>query len=128
MIVADTDVLIDSLHGVEPGLGRVAEKIRAHDLSTTALTVFDLCVGARTDREQAAVDVLLSALPVLPVDDGVARLAATVQKDLQRVGLQIGFADALIAAACLLADASLLTRNTREFGRVPGLKIEPLRA
>ena len=35
-------------------------------------------------------------------------------------------ADALIAGTCMAAGATLLTRNTRHFQRIPGLKLEPL--
>jgi predicted nucleic acid-binding protein len=32
--------------------------------------------------------------------------------------------DLKIAAICLASDATLLTRNTNDFGRVPGLRVE----
>ncbi len=73
-----------------------------------------------------ALDAPLGPLPILPLDEAVARVAAAVEKDLRRRGLRVGFADALIAGTCLVAGASLLTRNTRHFGRVTGLRIEPL--
>ena len=54
MIVADTDVLIDYLGGVEPGAGRVAEGIEAATLHTTAVSRFELLSGARTPRQRPA--------------------------------------------------------------------------
>jgi predicted nucleic acid-binding protein len=126
MIVVDTDVLIDALHGVEPMRTRIAEGVSTGTLATSALTVFELFAGARSTQEKVAVDALLSPLPVLPIDDGVARLAAEVERNLRGRGLRVGFADALIAAACITAGTSLLTRNVRHFGRVPGLRIEPV--
>lgn len=73
------------------------------------------------------IDALLGPLAILPLDEAVARVAAAVEKDLRRRGQRAGFADALIAGTCLVAGASLLTRNTRHFGRVAGLRIESLR-
>jgi predicted nucleic acid-binding protein len=125
VILADTDVLIDALRGGDSQRERIAEAIAQGTLATSALTVFELCIGARTEIEQAAIDALLAPLPVLPVDDAVARVAAAVGKDLRRKGVSIGFADTVIAGTCLVAGASLFTRNTRHFGRIPGLRIEP---
>jgi tRNA(fMet)-specific endonuclease VapC len=39
-------------------------------------------------------------------------------------GLSIGAMDLKIAAICLVNDATLLTRNSRDFSKVPGLKFE----
>ena len=117
MIVADSDVLIDALHGVEPARAQIAEAIAAGNLATSALTVFELCVGARNEAERDAIDALLAPLPVLPLDGGAARVAAAVERDLSRKGLRVGFADALIAGTCLATGSSLLTRNSRHFGR-----------
>lgn len=44
--------------------------------------------------------------------------------ELQRERLKIGTQDLKIAAICLRHDATLLTRNLRDFRRVPGLKAE----
>jgi tRNA(fMet)-specific endonuclease VapC len=124
LIVADSDVLIDALHGVEPVRTRIAEAIASGTLVASVLTVFELCAGTRSELEQAAVDALLAAVPVLPLDEAVARVAAAVQKNLDRRGMRVGFADTLIAGTCLAAGASLFTRNERHFQRVPGLRFE----
>lgn len=39
MILADTDVLIDSLHGVEPATARIVLKLATGRLATTSVTV-----------------------------------------------------------------------------------------
>ncbi len=126
VIVADSDVLIDALHGVEPLRTRITEAIAAGGLAASAITVFELSVGARNELEQAAVDALVGSLTVLPLDRAAARVAAVVERDLAHKGLPIGFADALIAGTCLAAGSPLFTRNTRHFGRVPGLHLEPV--
>jgi tRNA(fMet)-specific endonuclease VapC len=43
---------------------------------------------------------------------------------LQKAKLRIGTLDLKIAAITLAHDATLLTRNTADFGKVPGLKFE----
>jgi tRNA(fMet)-specific endonuclease VapC len=43
---------------------------------------------------------------------------------LEARGAGIGSMDTMIAAQALRLGATLITRNTREFRRVPGLKVE----
>ena len=60
------------------------------------------------------------ATPLLPFDD-----AAVAQfQGLWLLRLRVGTMDLKIAAIALANDATLLTRNTSDFGKIPGLKIE----
>ncbi len=43
---------------------------------------------------------------------------------LRKAGVRIGTLDLKIAAIALANDATLITRNTQDFVRVPGLKVE----
>jgi tRNA(fMet)-specific endonuclease VapC len=60
---------------------------------------------------------------VLPFDSAIGRGAAELRQALERRGEPIGPMDTLIAATALAHNATLVTRNVREFGRVPALKI-----
>jgi predicted nucleic acid-binding protein len=122
MIVADTDVLIDFLEGVEPVASRVGDELEA-GLATTAVTRFELRAGVRSDKQERAVSGLLDALLTLPLDTAAADRAATVRVTLEQTGAGIGMADSLIAGIALTHGATLLTRNRRHFGRVAGLKL-----
>jgi len=44
--------------------------------------------------------------------------------DLEKKGTPIGPLDTLIAAHAKSLDLTLITNNEKEFGRIPGLKIE----
>ncbi len=123
MIVADTDVLIDFLGGHEPSASRVAEELGRGTLKTTAVSVFELLVGARTERQQQGVYTLLAALESLPLDSSGADRAAQVRRQLDSEGRGIGMADSLIAGITLARGCSLLTRNRRPFERVSGLRL-----
>ena len=50
--------------------------------------------------------------------------AAAVFRQLVRARLGVGTMDLKIAAIALTNDATLLTRNVNDFGRVPGLRFE----
>jgi len=49
---------------------------------------------------------------------------AAIRHDLETRGIGIGPMDTLIAAQAQRLGATVVTRNVREFGRVPGLKVE----
>ena len=123
MIIADTDVLIDFLADRNPGADRVATEIERGALRTTVVSRFELLCGARTVRQERAIQQLLDAVPAIPLDAGAADRAAQARKRLEKNGEPIGMADSLIAGVVLAGDATLLTRNHRHFGRVAGLKL-----
>jgi tRNA(fMet)-specific endonuclease VapC len=59
-------------------------------------------------------------IPVLDFDDAAARL----YEELRRSRIRIGAMDLKIAAIVMSLEATLLSRNQRDFAKVPGLKIE----
>lgn len=110
MILADTDVLIDYLAGIDPVRGQIWAYAEVDRLQTSAITCFELLSGATKGRRGEAIRGLLAALPVLPLDRDAA----------------VGMGDSLIAGIALTYDLPLFTRNRKHFERVPGLKlVEP---
>lgn len=70
---------------------------------------------------QAALTQLLRPMQVLPFDSECALHAAHIRVAMEAAGTPIGPHDTLIAATALRYGATLVTRNEREFSRVPGL-------
>ncbi|MGI8980516.1 MAG: type II toxin-antitoxin system VapC family toxin [Pirellulaceae bacterium] len=60
----------------------------------------------------------------LPFDDPAADQYGLIRAHLTKLGTSIGPNDLLIAAIALANDLTLVTHNTNEFSRVPGLRIE----
>ena len=123
MILADTDVLIDFLTGVQPVKNQIANYINAAQLQTTAVSCFELLSGAGENKRGHAVRQLLDSIAVLPLDRTAARHAADVRRKLDRSGQAIGMADSLIAGIALTHDLPLFTRNRVHFERVENLKL-----
>ena len=71
----------------------------------------------------SAVELLLGAMTVLPLEVDAARKASEVRKDLLSRGEDIGMADSLIAGICMSAGGMLITRKRRHFERISGLKL-----
>ena len=57
-------------------------------------------------------------------DDAAAQAYGTIRADLEQAGRPIGPNDLMIAAITLASGLTLVTHNTDEFQRVPGLTIE----
>lgn len=122
MIIADSDVLIDFLRG-KGAADRIAYEVKTGGLHTTAISAFELWAGAKSDQQVAAVETLLAALIIIPLDSGSARRAAKVRRELEGKNADIGMADSLIAGICLEREGVLITRNKKHFERIPGLKL-----
>ncbi|MEO6278630.1 type II toxin-antitoxin system VapC family toxin [Roseateles sp.] len=113
--------------------GAVAQRYREHLLSTepprmvTSVVVqCELAFGlAKTPspRLQAAYDIQMQQLPVLPLDEDVVGYYASLRAALELAGTPMGANDLLIAAHALAVGATVVTNDT-DFLRVPGLAVE----
>jgi tRNA(fMet)-specific endonuclease VapC len=108
---------------------RAARRVRIHrpsDVAISAIVVHELFYGAfksrRVTQNVAVIDAL--RFPVLEFDREDARRAGEIRALLAVKGTTIGPYDALIAGQAVARDMILVTNNTSEFGRVPGLRIE----
>ena len=107
------------------------------DVYISSITVSELLVGihyanseARKARRSAFVESILSKVPALDFNTEVARVHAEIFAILAKQGQMIGAHDLIIAATALAHRCGVLTGNTNEFERVPGLEtisfIKPL--
>lgn len=78
----------------------------------------------RRDRRLAVLAKLFAAFVSLPFDDDAAWHYAGIRHQLEATGDVIGPNDLKIAAICRATGLTLVTSNTAEFSRVPGLQIE----
>ena len=75
-------------------------------------------------KRRGQLDQLLQAVAVLPFGIEEAKAAAALRARLEQEGTPIGPMDTLIAGTALAHRGVLVTRNVREFGRVPGLTVQ----
>ena len=88
----------------------------------------ELLVGSekssQPERVSGEIEALIERHALIGVTGEVARAYARIRAGLEKRGTTIGENDLWIAATALAHDATLVTNNTDEFSRVPGLKIE----
>jgi predicted nucleic acid-binding protein len=79
--------------------------------------------GAIRVRRQAWVEALLAGAEAVPITIPVARVHAEVWASLAEQGTLIGQHDLWIGATALTHGLGVVTRNERDFARVPGLRV-----
>lgn len=95
-------------------------------LAVSSVVLFELWYGVekstqvRENTERLRI-FLSGGLDLLDFDDGDAQTAGRVRATLERSGAPIGAYDLLIAGQALRRGLTVVTANTSEFGRVPGL-------
>ena len=130
MYLLDTNTCVALIRQVA-GAERILRRLTRHrvtEVAVAALTVAELDFGVKKSREparnRARLDQFLLPLQILPFDDAAAAQYGAVRADLERRGLGIGPIDTLLAAQALSLAAVMVTNNTAEFERVPGLIVE----
>ena len=112
----DTNVVIDALGAEMPAETR--DFIGAMTPIVSAVTYMEALGWHKASPQQLApLQAFLSAATVLPIDQTVVNKTVLIRQQKK-----IGLGDAIIAAAALLHDLILLTRNTGDFKDINGLK------
>jgi tRNA(fMet)-specific endonuclease VapC len=126
----DANAVIGLLSNTASKLARRARREKPGDLAISAIVAHQLFYGAfksqRTDRNVALVDAL--QFVVLEFDKEDARQAGWVRAFLADKGTPIGPYDVLIAGQAMARNMILVTHDSREFRRVPRLRIEDWQA
>lgn len=123
----DTDICIYVINARPP---QVLEAFKAHaaeGLGISAVTAAELFFGvARTgsERNLQALRQFLAALEIAPFDDQAAEVFGSLRAWLTAQGTPIGPYDTQIAAHAQSLGLTLVSNNTREYARVPGLRVE----
>ena len=131
LYLLDTDVLSRLARGVDLA---IATRVRENDLAcrVSAISWFELRYGLARSPSPARWGRRLSLLrELLPdpevFDSEAAKRAAHVRASLEALrpdAQPIGPYDVLLAGHALAMGAILVTHNTRELARVPGLSVE----
>ncbi len=126
----DTNAWVAYLRGKDAGLIRRLNQVNPDSITLCSIVVAELIHGAHKSGPayyEANLDLIAQLrlkFDCLPFDEPAAAEWGRIRHELEQKGLLIGPHDLLIAAIALASNLILVTHNTREFSRVPGLKIE----
>lgn len=85
---------------------------------------YGACKSGRIEVNQAHLREFFTQISSVPFDDNAVEHYGEIRAFLSKIGKPIGANDFLIAAIALAHDLTVVTHNTREFERVPNLKLE----
>jgi tRNA(fMet)-specific endonuclease VapC len=126
MFMLDTNTCIF----IQKRVPAVLERFQAalpHGVCVSAITVAELEFGiaksTRKEESAQALSHILALAPAIPCDLEPTSAYGRIRAYLKGQGSPIGPLDTLIAAHALSRGCTLVTNNTREFSRVPGLPL-----
>jgi tRNA(fMet)-specific endonuclease VapC len=127
LYLLDTDICIYVINERPP---EVLAQFLVHEedgLGISAITASELYWGVRksgSERNLRTLEKFLAPLHVMDYGLAAAQVYGKLRAALERKGTPIGPLDLQIAAHAMALDITLVTNNTREFKRIPALKLE----
>lgn len=99
------------------------------EIVISAITYAELRFGAAGKKASPKHDTIVSEFVdrldhILPYDREAVEKSAELKRHLAEKGTPIGNSDTMIAGHALASHCILVTNNTKEFLRVPGLPVE----
>jgi tRNA(fMet)-specific endonuclease VapC len=104
------------------------QRVSVDDVCISVITKSELLYGVevspRRQQDQAALNAFLNYVDVLDFPDQASIHYAEIRSDLKKRGGMIGANDLFTGAHARGLGLTLVTNNTKEFARVPNLKLE----
>lgn len=123
MYTLDTNAIIYYLKD-DPHAAAVLSDIFTEDtpLYISAITEIELFGFPKlSDHEVEQIEAILRTVAIIPVDSHIARTDGFIRRNHH-----VNIADSTIAATALFTGTILLTRNIRDFRRIPNLSVQQI--
>ncbi len=125
--LVDSDWIVDYLAGRQHAidlLSSLANEGMAISLITFGEIYEGIYYGRDPQRSEEGFRKFLRGVDVLPLNRTIMQRFARIRGELRRKGQLIGDPDILIAASAIHYDLILLTRNKKDYERIPTLKAQ----
>lgn len=120
MFVLDTNAIIYYLKGDSKSApfieNIISQKVPVYISAITEAELF--AYSNLTNKEIKQIDSLIFTLSVIPVDSRIARVAGFLKRNYF-----LKTPDSIIAATTIFTGSSLITRNIRDFKKIPDIKL-----
>ena len=123
----DTNTVAFHIRQSSAPLQRRLRRVFAARLALSVVTEMEIRYGLARNpvlRIAPLIETFLAGITILPLTSEVAKKYATIRARLEKAGTPIGPLDLMIGAHALAVGATLITNNTVEFRRIPGLHCE----
>ena len=123
----DSDICIFALRGQFNSLKNTLERHIPSEVKIPAIVKAELLLGAQKSSHVKKVlpilEQFLEPFEIVPFDNQCTEHYSKIRLDLETRGIPIGPNDLLIAATVTAHHGTLVTHNTKEYGRIPHLKL-----
>ena len=121
----DTNICSYILKNHPAAVKQKFEEVGAGNICISTIVLAELYYGAARHPKgvviRREIDDFVSRLVVMPWDEIAADHYGAIRSSLEKAGTPVGAMDMLIAAHARSCNATLVTNNQREFGRIKGL-------
>lgn len=128
MYLLDTNICIYAINGRHPKLTQRLLTIHPDEILVSSITVGEMSYGAAKshwgERTREITRAFLANFTVLPFTEEDAVLFGRLRAQLEAAGTPIGVLDLMIGAQGIANGLTVVTHNTREFRRLPGILMD----
>jgi len=122
----DTDLVIDHLNN-DPATVQLLARLVVSGMAISIVTYMEAYQGIIRSPDPMAAQAkfrdFCDGIPVIPFGEEIARRCAHVREELKQKGKRVRprALDLITAATALEHNLTLVTRNTADYGDIPGL-------
>lgn len=128
MFLLDTNICIYAMKGTYPSLNQRLITVPPEEILVSSVTVGELEYGAAKsrwgERTRQVLQTFLANYEIIPFDEMDAIYFCKFRAELAFSGTPIGAYDVMLGAQGVARNLIVVTHNTREFCRIPGLILE----
>lgn len=128
MYVLDTCICIDLMRGKLPHTYEIMRTCNPKQFVVPSMVAAELEYGVqksqRPEETRRITERFLAPFEIVPFDAHCVRAYGQIRNQLRLDGCPIGPNDLVIAATAITQQATLITRNVKEFKRIKGLSLE----
>ncbi len=125
--ILDTNTASEALKKPNGRIARKLHRLKPGQACISAIVACELRYGLSknpSEKLRSKIEPFLGAITVLDFPAAAAKTYGAIRADLQIIGQPISGNDMLIAAHAIHTRLILVSDNTKEFERIPGLKLE----
>lgn len=126
-LMLDTNICIAIIRRRPKDILQKFSSYQVGDICISSITLAELRYGVSKslyqEQNQVALDEFILPLEVAAFDHTAALFYGGLRSTLEKQGTPIGPLDTMIGAHALSLNLTLVTNNTKEFNRIPGLKV-----
>ncbi len=124
----DTNIIIYSLKNSFPSIREHFEATPMQSIVIPSIVLSEIEYGAHKSNDYnktiSIYNKFTSCFESVSFSQNASKTYGSIRSYLESMGTPIGQNDLIIASMVLSKNGILVTHNTKEFSRIPGLKIE----